>query len=157
MAESDQIARLRITLDDVAPVILRRIEVPVGVRLDDLHLYFQIAMGWENCHLYEFRTRGDRWGLVDPDFAELDVISANEATLAELLKRGGAKTFKYVYDFGDGWEHTVKVEALGSAGYRRGLSEIARGAASLPSGRRRWTLGIRKVPQGPRRSRPREP
>jgi hypothetical protein len=34
MAESDQIARLRITLDDVAPVILRRIEVPVGVRLD---------------------------------------------------------------------------------------------------------------------------
>jgi hypothetical protein len=80
-------------------------------------------MGWENCHLYEFRTRGDRWGLVDPDFVELDVISAKEATLAELLKRSGAKTFKYVYDFGDGWEHTVKVEALDQpatgAGYPR--------------------------------------
>ena len=32
------IARLKITLDDVEPTVLRRIEVPLAIRLDRLHL-----------------------------------------------------------------------------------------------------------------------
>ena len=31
------IARLKVTLDDVEPKVLRRIEVPLGLRLDRLH------------------------------------------------------------------------------------------------------------------------
>lgn len=115
MAHIDQTARLEITLDRVEPPVLRRIEVPLEIRLDDLHLAIQIAMGWENCHLYEFRTRVGRWSVPDPDFDMPDNHSATSATLSDLLKKGGAKTFKYVYDFGDGWEHTVKVEAVAPA------------------------------------------
>jgi hypothetical protein len=33
---ADTIARLKITLDDVKPTILRRIEVPFDIRLDRL-------------------------------------------------------------------------------------------------------------------------
>jgi hypothetical protein len=107
-----QIARLKITLDNVEPEVLRRVEVPIEIKLDRLHLAIQIAMGWENYHLYEFRTRAGRWGIPDPDLGDYDVLSAEQATLAELLQRSGVKTFQYVYDFGDDWEHTVKVEAV---------------------------------------------
>ncbi len=45
---ADTIARLKITLDDVKPAVLRRIEVPFTIRLDRLHLAIQAAMGWTN-------------------------------------------------------------------------------------------------------------
>ena len=51
------IARLKITLDDVEPNVLRRIEVPLAIRLHRLHLTIQAAMGWTNSHLYELRAR----------------------------------------------------------------------------------------------------
>jgi hypothetical protein len=38
------IARLKITLDDVKPVVLRRVEAPFDIRLDRLHLTIQAAM-----------------------------------------------------------------------------------------------------------------
>ena len=54
---ADAIARLNITLDDVKPAVLRRVEVPFNIRLDRLHLAIQAAMGWTNTHLYEIRAR----------------------------------------------------------------------------------------------------
>jgi hypothetical protein len=110
------IARLKITLDDVTPRVLRVIEVPFDIRLDDLHLAFQIALGWENYHLYEFRIPGAAWGIPDPDgHARGDPFAANRATLAKLLSKAGEETFQYAYDFGDGWEHSVLVEASAPA------------------------------------------
>jgi len=48
-----EIARLRVEIDEVhrgdPPV-----EVPVTIRLDDLHFVLQIALGWQNCHPFEF-------------------------------------------------------------------------------------------------------
>ena len=38
------IARLKITLDDVEPKVLRRIDVPLGIRLDRLHQTLQAAL-----------------------------------------------------------------------------------------------------------------
>ena len=32
--------------------------------------------------------------------------------LGEVLEDVGTKTLKYLYDFGDGWEHTIKIERL---------------------------------------------
>ena len=112
---ADQIARLAIALDEVKPSVRRRIEVPLATRLDRLHRVFQIVMGWENCHLYEFRVgREIAYGEPDPDwdFRGSSTRRANKATLAELLAETRNKTFKYVYDFGDDWHHTVKLEAV---------------------------------------------
>ena len=109
------IARLKITLDHVKPPVLRRIEVPIAIRLDDLHLVFQVAVGWENCHLFEFRVGDTSWGIPDPDeVLPDDPLPAKNTTLAVLLDAAGT-SFQYAYDFGDGWEHTVTLEAIGPA------------------------------------------
>jgi hypothetical protein len=39
--------------------------------------------------------------------------NASKASLLEVIEDTGAKTFKYLYDFGDGWEHTLKIERVG--------------------------------------------
>ena len=107
------IARLKITLDHVKPVVLRRVEVPFDIRLDRLHLTIQAAMGWTNSHLYEIRAGGVGWSTPYPDADWAgDFIDARKARLGDILEDIGTKTLKYLYDFGDGWEHTIKIERL---------------------------------------------
>ena len=107
------IARLKITLDDVKPAVLRRVEVPFDIRLDRLHLILQAAVGWTNSHLYEIRARGVRWSTPFPDQdSGGDFLDARKVRLSEVLEDVGTKTLKYLYDFGDGWEHTIKIERL---------------------------------------------
>jgi hypothetical protein len=105
----DAIARLKITLDNVKPVVMRRVEVPLAIKLDRLHLTIQAAMGWTNSHLYEISAGGASWGTPDP---ELDFLDARKTRLIDVLEDVGTKTLRYIYDFGDGWEHTIKVERI---------------------------------------------
>ena len=95
------VAQLRIKLDDVEPAVLRRIEVPLTIRLDRLHLVLQAAMGWTNSHLYEFRARDIGWGVPDPDFGD-GPLDARKARLIDALEDVGVSALKYLYDFGDG-------------------------------------------------------
>ena len=108
---ANPIARLKITLDDVKPQVLRRVEAPLAIRLDRLHLALQAAMGWTNTHLYEIRAGDVGWGEPDPDYGD-GPLEARKARLADVLEDVGAKTLRYLYDFGDGWEHTIKVEGI---------------------------------------------
>ena len=108
------IARLLVTLDNVKPPVRRRVEVPLAIRLDRLHLVLQAAMGWTNSHLYEIRARDVGWGIPDSDFGD-GPLDAKKARLVDALEDVGTKTLKYLYDFGDGWEHTVKVERIADA------------------------------------------
>ena len=105
------IARLKITLDAVKPAVQRRIDVPTTIRLDRLHLVFQAAVGWTNSHLYEIRARDVGWGMVDPDWGD-GPLDASKSRLIDMIEDTDVKTFKYLYDFGDGWEHTVKIERV---------------------------------------------
>jgi hypothetical protein len=110
------IARLKVTLDDVEPKVLRRVEVPLSIRLDRLHQVLQVALGWTNSHMWEFRARGTGWGVPQPDWGFGGGMdgphNAARATLLDVLEETGVKTLKYLYDFGDGWEHTVKIERI---------------------------------------------
>ncbi len=109
-----RIAHLRIKLDDVEPAVMRRLEVPLTIRLDRLHLVLQAAMGWTNSHLYEIRARDVGWGMPDPYFGD-GPLDASKVRLADVLEDVGVKSFKYLYDFGDGWEHTVSIERVTDA------------------------------------------
>src|SRR6266446_2294221 len=96
---ADTIARLKITLDNVKPTVLRRIEVPLAIRLDRLHLAIQAAMGWTNSHLYEIRAGDVGWGIPDPSWSD-GPLDARKTHLIDVLEDVGTKTLRYVYDFG---------------------------------------------------------
>ena len=108
------IAHLRIKLDDVEPAVVRRVEVPLTIRLDRLHLVLQAAMGWTNSHLYEIRARDVGWGRPDPYFGD-GPLDASKTRLIDVLEDVGARSLKYLYDFGDGWEHSVRIERITDA------------------------------------------
>ncbi len=61
-----RIALLKVTLDDVKPAVLRRLQVPLTIRLDRLHGVIQAAMGWTDSHLYEIKVRDVGWGCPTP-------------------------------------------------------------------------------------------
>jgi Plasmid pRiA4b ORF-3-like protein len=111
-----EIVRLRIDLDAVTPHVRRRIEVPATITLDDLHRAIQIAMGWTNTHLYEFRIGRTAYGIPDRDWDVPGpaILPAKKTRLAELLA-GHRKRFDYVYDFGDDWRHTIRIETITAA------------------------------------------
>jgi hypothetical protein len=61
--------------------------------------------------LHEFEIADEQYGIPDPDdpFGP-SVVSETRAKLGTSLQ--GGKTFRYVYDFGDHWEHKIKVEKV---------------------------------------------
>ena len=99
---------MKITLEYIEPAVTRTLQVPADIRLDRLHLTIQAAMGWTNSHLYMFEAGGATWGLPDPDFGG-DDLPANKTTLAEVIEDTGARTINYLYDFGDSWDHKIKI------------------------------------------------
>ena len=112
-AQDSKILRFKVTLKGSKPPIWRRFEVPDTFTLGNLHYTLQIVMGWTNSHLHEFVMGSKHYGKPHPDDALFDfrLLDEDEVRLAELgLKE--KKKFLYSYDFGDGWEHDVLVEAI---------------------------------------------
>ncbi|MEN8506614.1 MULTISPECIES: plasmid pRiA4b ORF-3 family protein, partial [Paraburkholderia] len=68
------------------------------------------AMGWEGGHLHEFVFGETNYGEPDDFGFQSNPPMLNEArvTLAKAL--GGLKSFTYIYDYGDNWQHRIKVE-----------------------------------------------
>lgn len=110
MTASD-IACLKITLDDVEPKVVRRVEVPLSIRLDRLHAVLQAALGWTNSHLWEIRAGGAGWGIPVRDWGD-GPNDAAKAKLIDVLEDTGTRKLTYLYDFGDGWEHTIRIERV---------------------------------------------
>jgi len=108
------IYQLKVTLLDTRPPIWRRLLVPSGFTLEDLHAVVRAAMDWDDSHLHEFRIGKKRFGKSHPSdrLIGMDPIG-NERTahLFMVLGKVGAKAV-YTYDFGDGWEHVIVVEKV---------------------------------------------
>jgi Plasmid pRiA4b ORF-3-like protein len=107
-----QIYQIKVTLLGTDPPIWRRLLVPADLTLQQLHHILQIAMGWEDDHLHEFRIGQQRFGTHDPMegvFGGSRTASERTARLFSVLGRAGMKAV-YTYDFGDSWEHQIVVE-----------------------------------------------
>ena len=101
--------QLRIELSGIQPAIWRRIVVPESITLSRLHHVIQCIMGWSGGHLHEFEIAGERYGIPDPEFDWGDP-PRSEQRIQRKTALVGMTSFTYLYDFGDHWEHRIKVE-----------------------------------------------
>ena len=103
------IFQLKITLKHIRPLIWRRIQVPADIKLGRLHDILQATMGWEDCHLHQFITGDIRYGIPDPEFPD-DTRNETHVRLNNIVNSGD--TLTYEYDFGDSWQHEIKIEKI---------------------------------------------
>ncbi|MEU8683471.1 plasmid pRiA4b ORF-3 family protein [Streptomyces sp. NPDC048611] len=107
-APSRSVHKIKVTLSGSKPPIWRRLEVPSGITLQQLHHVIQAAFGWEDYHMWAFGTPQGRYGIADP---ELGIRSAASKRLNEAVPHTGDR-LGYTYDFGDDWEHDILIEEI---------------------------------------------
>jgi Plasmid pRiA4b ORF-3-like protein len=119
MMATAQVYQFKLALVGVEPPIWRRIQVPEDYSFWDLHVALQDAMGWLDDHLHVFRVAGpgadevEQIGIPDGDPFEGDkpTLPGWEIPITRHFLRPGT-TVPYEYDFGDGWEHELTLEAI---------------------------------------------
>ena len=102
---------VKITLRDTEPEPWRRVLVRADITLDRLHTVIQQAMGWSDSHLHEFEIRRRRYGRVFND-PMMGSPPADERKVQLIDVATPKARFIYRYDFGDGWEHEIKIERV---------------------------------------------
>ena len=104
-----EIYQLHQWIRQINPMIWRRLLVRSDSSIADLHYTLQIAFGWSDEHLHQFRIHGQAYGVYHDG-------GINFSTNPRLVKLSDFKfrkneRFIYEYDFGDFWEHSVRLEA----------------------------------------------
>lgn len=124
--------QLRIELEDITPTIWRRFWIEGNACLIKLHHTIQAVMGWTDAHLHEFQIGGVLYATPDPeDRPERVIIDERRVQLHKVLN--GISHFGYLYDFGDGWQHTITVEEIAPPPkYPRGCAFIDAGERACP-------------------------
>ncbi|WP_438310682.1 IS1096 element passenger TnpR family protein [Streptomyces sp. HUAS TT3] len=107
--------QLKIVLHGTRPPLWRRLVLPSDTSLGTLHDAIQVAFGWHGGHLHLFtdefgRGYGDAARLTGIDLGFGHEVGDEDATaLGDVLAEEGTR-LRYVYDFGDDWEHGITLE-----------------------------------------------
>jgi hypothetical protein len=113
----DEIIQLKVLIKDSKPAIWRRLLVKQDTTLFELHHILQIAFDWQNYHAFEFEHEGYVYRM--PEYADLmdedNILDVGSNNLDALIVEAG-ECLKYVYDFGDNWEHRIEIEKFLQAG-----------------------------------------
>ena len=105
-APGEPVHQIVVTLCEIDdPPVWRRLLVPSATSLNRLHDVLQAAMGWQNSHLHSFTDGHRTYGHPDPELGFRDERSVRLGDL-------DTDRLGYTYDFGDGWEHEIVVEAV---------------------------------------------
>ena len=105
-----------VALRGAKPKIWRKFILTKTATFKDLHDAIQIACGWHNSHLYSFQLAGRNGEEIassphaDDGFGEHAAPPANKVKLAKYFP--DIDKCLYTYDFGDGWEHEVKLKSI---------------------------------------------
>jgi hypothetical protein len=122
--------QLHVWLREISPMVWRRLLVRSDTTIAALHDVLQIVMGWADEHLHRFVIHGKDYGV-----AQLGGISfADDPTRVRLADFGfrPRERFLYEYDFGDGWQHVVRVERICPVEGHRASPVCVGGARACP-------------------------
>ncbi len=100
--------QLHVCLRGISPAIWRRILLHSESTIADLHYTIQLSMGWTDSHLNRFLIRGREYGVAHIG-GICFITDPSEVRLAHFRFRLKER-FLYEYDFGDRWQHQVRVE-----------------------------------------------
>ncbi|MBU3968255.1 MAG: plasmid pRiA4b ORF-3 family protein [Euryarchaeota archaeon] len=112
----DQVYQFKITLQGIKPPVWRRIQVPETCTFWDMHVAIQDVMGWSDYHLHEFEIMNPSTGLEvniglpDDEFGRKVLVGRNQK-IADYFSMENPLA-DYFYDFGDNWEHKIKLEKI---------------------------------------------
>lgn len=102
-------------LEEIEPPIWRRVRVPDHCTLQQCHRILQLVFGWVDYHPYEFELGDRRFSLpdADPDYEDgsAERLDTGVVRLRDLSLKVGSR-LRYLYDFGDAWEHELVVEQV---------------------------------------------
>lgn len=117
-----------VSLADITPRIWRRFILSGKATFANLHDAIQDAFGWFDEHLWEFMEPGSDGetiaGVPDEDNDDHSIPDAWKVPMATFFDLGtGRDRCRYLYDFGDNWEHDVvlKKEEVGAGDFFRQL------------------------------------
>ena len=115
MTATTSVHQLKVTLRGVRPPVWRRIVVASDTPLSELAIVLEAAMGWMGGHLHAFDAGAVVYEHLDPDndfgggFRR--TVDERTVTVADVAATPGSK-LRWDYDFGDGWQHNIVVEAI---------------------------------------------
>ena len=111
----EKVYQFKITLKGIRPPVWRRIQVPETYTFWDLHVAIQDSMGWTDTHLHHFAIknpltgRREEIGIPDDDFMEVKIRPGWKRKIVNYFSSQNDKA-EYVYDYGDNWEHSIRLE-----------------------------------------------
>ncbi len=112
----DLVCQFLIVLANTDPLVWRRIQMPEQYSFWDLHVAIQDVMGWQDYHLHEFTmvnsVKGKvlRIGIPDDEMPdERPCLAGWTVPIARHFTHATGPV-RYLYDFGDGWQHIVEFE-----------------------------------------------
>src|SRR6478752_4177371 len=99
---------VHVWIREIHPMLWRRFLVRSDSTLADLHAVLQIGFDWTDFHLHRFRIRKKDYAV--PHRGGLGCChDARKIKLGDLHFRINER-FLYEYDFGDLWQHQVRIE-----------------------------------------------
>ena len=110
--------RVRIDLAGTRPPVWRRLEVASDLFLDEVHEIMQAAFGWTDSHLHRFGC-GPKYYSHETEYylCPFSVDEGDEGVPEEQVRQDEVlvdvgDTLHYAYDFGDDWQHVIRLEAV---------------------------------------------
>lgn len=134
--------RVRVDLRRSKLRIWRRLELRSDLTLDVMHRVLQTAFGWTDMHLWRFALGGDPfsqmgqsylcpWDVEDRDSWDDGGLPASGVRLDETMQDAGDVLF-YVYDYGDHWELTLRLEEVSAAAVDAPSAVVLSGRRAAP-------------------------
>lgn len=103
-----EVYQLFVWIREISPTIWRRLLVRSDCTLYDLHYILQLAFGWADSHLHQFKIYGKPYGIYQEGGISFQ-DNPREVHLADFRWRINER-FLYQYDLGVNWEHEIRFE-----------------------------------------------